>query len=240
MKLSIIIPVYNEERTLKEIIYRVKKARIPAGVSSEIIVVDDASEDSSKLRFQSAKLEFKIKNLKLVEHKKNKGKGAAVRSGIKTSSGDIILIQDADLEYNPADYSRLLKPILEGKTRIVYGTRLKNYPLKLFGNDKTPLPLHLIGNKFLTFVTNLLYGSNLSDMETGYKVFKAEVLKGVKLKSKRFEFEPEITAKVLKRGYNIYEVPIKVNPRGYDEGKKITWRDGFSATWTLIKYRFTD
>lgn len=234
MKLSIIIPVYNEERTLKEIISRVKRARIPDGVISEIIAVDDASGDSS------SEILKKIRDIKVISHKENLGKGAAVRSGIKAASGDVILIQDADLEYNPQDYSRLITPITSGKTKVVYGTRLKNYPLKLFGNDITPLPLHLIGNKFLTLFTNLLYGSNLTDMETGYKVFKAEVLRGLVLKSKKFEFEPEITAKILKAGYNIYEVPIKVKLRGYDEGKKITWRDGFSAIWSLIKYKFAD
>jgi len=234
LKLSIIIPVYNEERTLKEIISRVKRARIPDGVISEIIAVDDASGDSS------SEILKKIRDIKVISHKENLGKGAAVRSGIKAASGDVILIQDADLEYNPQDYSRLITPITSGKTKVVYGTRLKNYPLKLFGNDITPLPLHLIGNKFLTLFTNLLYGSNLTDMETGYKVFKAEVLRGLVLKSKKFEFEPEITAKILKAGYNIYEVPIKVKLRGYDEGKKITWRDGFSAIWSLIKYKFAD
>lgn len=234
MKLSIVIPVYNEERTLKEIISRVTRARLPTGISREIIVVDDASFDGSSNTLKN------VRNIKVITHKKNQGKGAAVKSGIRAGSGDIILIQDADLEYDPSDYLRLLTPLIKEKAMVVYGTRLKNFPLKLFGKYKTPLPSHLVGNKFLTSFTNLLYGSRLSDMETGYKVFKKEVLEDIQLRAKRFEFEPEITAKILKRGYNIHEVPIKVKPRGYDEGKKITWRDGFSAIWTLIKYRFTD
>ncbi|KKR38177.1 glycosyl transferase [Candidatus Woesebacteria bacterium RIFOXYA1_FULL_40_18] len=240
MKLSIIIPVYNEEETINEILKRVAKAKLPKGVEKEIVVVDDASEDKSKLKAQKSKLQLKIQNLRLLVHKTNQGKGAAVRTGIKSVTGDIILIQDADLEYDPDDYSRLIEPILLNYTEVVYGTRLKNYPLKIFGTRKTPFLTHYLGNKFLTFVTNLLYGDGLSDMETCYKVFTKSIAKRLKLKSNRFEFEPEITAKILKMGYKIYEVPIKIKPRGYEEGKKITWKDGFIALWTLIKYRFTD
>jgi len=240
VKLSIIIPVYNEEETINEILKRVAKAKLPKGVEKEIVVVDDASEDKSKLKAQKSKLQLKIQNLRLLVHKTNQGKGAAVRTGIKSVTGDIILIQDADLEYDPDDYSRLIEPILLNYTEVVYGTRLKNYPLKIFGTRKTPFLTHYLGNKFLTFVTNLLYGDGLSDMETCYKVFTKSIAKRLKLKSNRFEFEPEITAKILKMGYKIYEVPIKIKPRGYEEGKKITWKDGFIALWTLIKYRFTD
>jgi len=234
MTLSIIIPVYNEAKTLKNILSKVKRTKLPEGVNKEIIVVNDASTD------ETAKILIREKSIKVLAHEKNKGKGGAIVTGLKNSSGDMIIIQDADLEYDPSDYTRLLKPIITGKAKIVYGTRLAGYRLKLFGNDKTPHPTHLLGNRFLTFITNILYGGDITDMETGYKVFKREVLKGVKIKSNKFEFEPEITAKMLKRGYKIYEVPIKVKPRSYEEGKKITWIDGFSAVWTLFKYRFVD
>jgi glycosyltransferase involved in cell wall biosynthesis len=234
MKLSIIIPVYNEEGTIKEIISRVKKVKISKDITKEIIVIDDKSTDSS------LKILKKIKDIKLLNHKKNQGKGATIRSGLKHSTGEVIIIQDADLEYNPEDYSRLISPIITNKADVVYGSRLKNYPIKIFGKKHTPFLTHYLGNKFLSFVTRLLYGSNITDMETCYKIFKKEVIKNIKLEFDRFEFEPEITAKILKAGYKIHEVSIKVTPRGYDEGKKITWKDGFMAIWTLVKYRFID
>lgn len=234
MKLSIVIPVYNEEKTVEEIISRVKKVKLPPKLQREIIVVDDGSKD------QSYKILKKIKGIKLFIHRKNMGKGAAVRTGMGKAVGSIIIIQDADLEYDPKDYPRLLKPILDGKFKVVYGTRLKNYPLKFFGTQKTPLITHYLGNKLLSFVTNILYGNGLSDMETCYKIFLSECIKEINLNSNRFEFEPEITAKILKKGYRIHEIPIKVKPRGYKEGKKITWKDGFIALWVLIKYRFVD
>lgn len=234
MKLSIIIPVYDEEATISEIISRVKKVKLPKGISKEVVVVDDGSKDAS------AKILKRIKGIKFFAHKVNQGKGAAVRTGLTHVSGDIVLVQDADLEYNPNDYPRLLKPILEKKAEVVYGTRLKNYPIKVLGTNHTPFITHYLGNKLLTLVTNFLYGGGLTDMETCYKVFTRQVAKSLRLKSNRFEFEPEITAKILKRGYKIFEVPIKVKPRGYDEGKKITWKDGFIAIWSLVKYRFVD
>lgn len=240
MKLSIIIPVFNEEKTVSRILAKVNWVKLPKGIEKEIVIVDDGSKDDSKLKIKYAKSKLKIKNLITIYHRTNLGKGAAVRTGTKYSSGDVILIQDADLEYDPEDYKRLLSPILSKKAKVVYGTRLKNYPFKILGRRHTPFLTHFLGNKFLTSITNILYGSNLTDMETCYKVFTTEVAKSLNLKSNRFEVEPEITAKILKKGYSIYEVPIKVTPRGYNEGKKITWRDGFIALWTLFKYRFTD
>lgn len=240
MRLSIIIPVYNEERTIEEILRRVDSVELIEDVKKEIIVVDDASKDSSMDKVQSAMKMHKIKNIELLKHKVNKGKGAAVVTGMKESSGEMIIVQDADLEYNPEDINRLLEPVMKGKSKVVYGSRLKDYPLRIVGQKKTPLITHYIGNKFLTFITNLLYESNLTDMETCYKLFKREVVEDMKINARRFDFEPEITAKILKSGFKIKEVPIKVKPRGYDEGKKISWRDGFIAVWTLFKYKFVD
>ena len=229
------LEISNYKNTIKEILRQVNAVKLE-GIEREIIVVDDSSQDKSKDIVQK----LKTKNIKLVVHKKNEGKGAAVVSGIKKSKGDIILIQDADLEYDPNDYSKLLKPILSGKAEVVYGSRLKNFPLRITGKKKTPLITHYLGNKFLTFITNLLYGNGLTDMETCYKVFKRKVVRGLEIKAKRFDFEPEFTAKIMKKGIKIHEIPIKVKPRGYDEGKKITWKDGFIAVWTLLKYRFVD
>jgi dolichol-phosphate mannosyltransferase len=234
MKLSIIVPVYNEEKTVAEILRKVKKQKLPKGLTKEIIVVNDGSIDKTIKKLDE------ISGIRVFNHRKNKGKGAALKTGMSESKGDIILIQDADLEYNPSDYPRLLKPILNNKTKVVYGTRLKHYPLRIAGKKKTPLITHYIGNKLLTFMTNLLYGNGVTDMETCYKVFSKDVLKDIKINTNRFDFEPEFTAKILKQGYKIYEISIKVNPRGYQEGKKISWKDGFVALWTLIKYRFSD
>jgi dolichol-phosphate mannosyltransferase len=234
MKLSVIIPVYNEEATIKKIIGLVKKVKFPRNVDTEIIVVNDASTDGT------SKILSRFVGLRVFNHKINSGKGTAVRTGIENSKGDCLVIQDADLEYDPKYIPLLLKPIIEGRAKVVYGTRLKHFPLRIGGRRKTPLISHFLGNKFLSLVTGLLYSTGVSDMETGYKMFTRDVVNNIKLHSKRFELEPEITAKILKQGIKIYEVPIKVAPRGYDEGKKITWRDGFIAIWTLIKYRFTD
>ena len=234
MKLSIIIPVYNEEATVARIIAKVKGVKLPRELEREIIVVDDGSSD------ESSKILEKINGIKLFQHIKNKGKGAAIRTGLGIATGEIVLIQDADLEYDPNDYSRLISPILEGKTKVVYGTRLKTLPLVFRGKRRTPFVSHYLGNRFLSFVTNLLYGASLTDMETCYKVFKREVVGKMRLNSDRFEIEPEITAKILRAGHRILEVPIKTKPRGYDEGKKITWKDGFGAIWTLLKYKFVE
>lgn len=243
MKLSIIVPLYNEQNTITKILSKVSAVKLPSNFRKEIIVVDDGSEDNSKFKINnlpSAEQRSKLKGIKKIYHEKNLGKGAAIRSGLKIATGDLIIIQDADLEYNPNYYLKLLEPIVKNKASVVYGTRLINYPLKLWGREKTILPTHLLANKFLTFLTNLLYESDLTDMETGYKLFKAEILKKISLKSDRFDFEPEVTAKILKLSIPIFEVEIKTRPRTYKEGKKINWKDGLLAVWTLIKYRFVD
>jgi dolichol-phosphate mannosyltransferase len=241
MKLSIIIPVYNEENTLNELLGRVVKAKVPKDTLKEIVIVDDASKDSSYDKCLVFKRKYAAKyNIKLIRHNTNQGKGTSVVDGINLSSGSIVIIQDADLEYDPNDYQKLVAPLLKNRADVVYGTRLKHYPLRLFGKKKTPLISHFFGNKLLTIITEILYQRKVSDMETCYKMFKKDIMRKINIKAKRFDFEPEFTAKILKNGYKIYEVPIKVQPRGYDEGKKISWRDGFIALWTLIKYRFID
>ncbi len=227
MRLSVVIPVYNEVDNISEILKRVRATAL----ASEIIVVDDCSQDGTRAVLQG--LDGKD-GLHLVLHDENRGKGAAVRTGVEHAQGDVILIQDADLEYNPRDYPMLLQPIEEGIADVVYGSRF------LGGPRRAVMFWHMVANKMLTFMTNILYNAILSDMETGYKVFKRQVVEGMKLRASRFDFEPEFTAKVLKRRYRIYEVPISFNPRDYSEGKKIKLHDAFQAVWTLLKYRFYD
>ena len=231
LKLSIIIPVYNEKKTIKAIIERVKKVKLK-NIKKEIIVIDDFSTDGTKESLSK----IKDKDLKIFYHEKNSGKGSAIRTGLKNSTGEIILIQDADLEYNPNEYKKLLEPIIKKKAKVVYGSRLE----VIRKNLKKMYKLHYFGNLFLTIVTNILYGSRISDMETGYKVFARDVIKSINLRAKRFDFEPEITAKILKKGYKIYEVPIGFAGRKFEEGKKITWIDGLKALFYLVKYRFID
>jgi len=227
MKLSVVIPVYNEIENIKEILKRVKATRL----TWEIIVIDDGSRDGT--RDVLKKLDGKT-GIRVILHEQNQGKGAAVRTGLQAARGDIILIQDADLEYSPHDYPILLEPIKNGTADVVYGSRF------LGGPRRVAMFWHMIANKMLTFMTNILYDTILSDMETGYKVFRRDVIEGMTLHSSRFDFEPEFTAKILKRHYRIYEVPISFNPRDYSQGKKIKLRDAFEAVWTLLKYRFTD
>lgn len=231
LKISVIIPAYNEEKTIKRIIDEVKKVYLK-DMSKEIIIVDDCSDDNTRAILKN----INDVSLKILFHKKNMGKGAAIRTGLKKSTGDIILIQDADLEYNPAEYIKLLKPIIGNKANVVYGSRLE----AIKRNIKKMYKLHYIGNIFLTLLTNLLYGARITDMETGYKVFRREVIKDINLRANRFDFEPEITAKILKKGYKIYEIPINFVGRKFNEGKKITWVDGIKASFYLIKYKFVD
>ena len=227
MKLSVIIPVYNEVESIREIVRRVQKVRL----ANEIVIVDDGSTDGT--RDLLAELDGR-RSVRVIFHEQNQGKGSAVRTGISNARGDVLLIQDADLEYDPQDYPSLLKPITEGVADVVYGSRF------LSGPRRVTMFWHMIANQLLTLTTNLLFDTILSDMETGYKVFRREVLNGITLRAKRFDFEPEFTAKMLKRHLRIFEVPITFNPRDYSEGKKIKLKDAFEAVWTLIKYRFVD
>jgi glycosyltransferase involved in cell wall biosynthesis len=227
MKLTIIIPVYNEVNTIHEILRRV----LGTGMASEILVVDDGSTDGTR----AALAEYDADSLvRVILHPHNQGKGAAVRTGIQNASGDLLLIQDADLEYDPRDYPALLRPIEEGIADVVFGSRF-------LGAARRPILFwNMVANKILTLTTNILYNNILTDMETGYKLFKREVVQDMPLHARGFEFEPEFTAKVLKRKTRIFEVPITFNPREYCEGKKIRMGDAFVAMWTLVKYRFVD
>ena len=234
MKLSIIMPVYNEKDTTKEIIKRVMAVKI----NKELIIVDDFSTDGTRDILKK----LTNKNIKVVFHEKNYGKGHAIRTGIKHVTGNITIIQDADLEYNPQEYLMLIKPIIEGKAGVVYGTRFpKKKAHPSISNPYYPLtnPYYL-ANKILTLTSNILYNARITDEPTCYKVFKTDILKSINLKCERFEFCPEVTAKVRKKGYKIFEVPISYRPRTVKEGKKINWKDGIQAIWTLIKYRFID
>jgi glycosyltransferase involved in cell wall biosynthesis len=227
MKLSVIIPVYNEVNNIQEIIKRVQATKFAA----EIVVVDDGSLDGTREILQQLDGKRKVR---VLFQGKNQGKGAAVVTGMKAAKGDVLLIQDADLEYNPRDYFMLLQPIEEEIADVVYGSRF------LGGPHRVTMFWHLVANQLLTTMTNILYNTILTDMETGYKVFRREVVEGMNIKAKRFNFEPEFTAKILKRNYRIFEVPISFNPRDYTQGKKIKLKDAFEAVWALLKYRIMD
>ena len=226
MKLSVIIPVFNEKKTIEEIIRRVQAAEV--GLEKEIIVVDDASEDGTRQILEN----LNHPNVKICFHSKNQGKGAALRTGFSKAKGDIILIQDADLEYDPKDYPVLLESLLDGRADVVYGSRFLGGPHRVF------FFWHYVGNKLLTTLSNMFSNLNLSDMETCYKVFKKELLNRITLKSKRFGIEPEITIKFAKLKCKIYEVPISYSGRDYSEGKKIGWKDGVAAIFHVIRFKF--
>ena len=226
-KLSVIVPVFNERNTVAEIVRRMRLVDLP--MDREIVLVDDGSDDGTRPVLS----QLQDSTVKVVLRARNEGKGAAIRTGLEHVTGDLVLIQDADLEYDPDDWPKLLAPVLKGKAVVVYGSRFT-------GERRNMLFLHWVGNRILSLVTNLLYNTTLSDMETCYKLFDRRVLEDITLRSDRFDFEPEVTAKVLRKGVRIYEVPISYAGREFHEGKKITWRDGFSALFALIKYRFVE
>ena len=227
LKLSILIPAYNEVDTIAEILRRVRA--VDTGLEREIVVVEDGSTDGTREVLQQ---EASAEDTKVIYHQTNQGKGAAIRTALQQATGDILLIQDADLEYDPREYPDLLKPILEDRSQVVYGSRFRGGP------HKAMFFWHMVGNKFLTLLTNILYNTILSDMETCYKVFTRQVADKLRLRSPRWGFDPEITAQILKMGHRIYEVPISYTGREFHEGKKVSWRDGFVVLWTLLKYRF--
>ncbi|HNW25687.1 MAG TPA: glycosyltransferase family 2 protein [Candidatus Gastranaerophilaceae bacterium] len=226
--ITILVPIFNEVNTLRIVLQKLEEVDF-FGLKKEIILVDDCSTDGTRDILKQ------LQDYKIFYHEKNMGKGAALRTGFENATGDIIIIQDADLEYDPIDYQPLIKLILEEKADVAYGSRLSGArPARSF------MFTHLLGNKFLTLLTNILYNTTLTDMETCYKAFRTDFIKGIEIKSDRFDFEPEITAKVLKKGARLYELPISYYGREYSEGKKITWKDGFHAIWALIKFRFVD
>lgn len=228
--LSVLIPVYNEVRTFIELLERVRDVEI----KKEIVIVDDCSSDGTRdlLREQ---VEGRYPDVKVFYHEVNQGKGAALRTAIGKATGDYMIVQDADLEYDPREYYTLMEPLLDGRADVVFGSRFLGG-----GAHRVHLYWHRLGNGFLTMLSNMLTNLNLTDMEVCYKVFKSEVLRSIDLKCNRFDFEPEVTAKVAKKRYRVYEVPISYSGRDYSEGKKIGWKDGVQAIWTIIKYRFSD
>jgi glycosyltransferase involved in cell wall biosynthesis len=240
------MPVYNERATIEEIVRLVRSVDLTVRINGsnpalgnevkldrEIVIVDDGSTDGTR-DILTMWRDQRPRDMQIIFHNHNGGKGAALRTGFEQATGDVFVIQDADLEYDPDDYVKLLSPLLEGRAPVIYGSRF-------LGGPRSAMSLtHSMGNRMLTLTTNILFGTSLSDMETCYKCFRRDVIANMPLRSRRFEIEPELTAKILKRGFDIYEVPISYNGRAFHEGKKITWRDGFTAMRTLVKYRFVD
>ncbi|MHB8262901.1 MAG: glycosyltransferase family 2 protein [Acidimicrobiales bacterium] len=225
-RLSVLVPVYNERTTVGEVLRRVRQAQIP--MEMEVIVVDDGSTDGTDAVLKA----ISDSTIRVIRHATNMGKGAALKTAVASASGDLLLVQDADLEYDPGDWPALLAPVLSGKAEVVYGSRFT-------GPRRNMFPSHWIGNRFLTLVTNMLYRSTLSDMETCYKLFTRDAFDGIEIQSRGFDVEPELTAKILRKGIRIYEVPVSYAGREVSEGKKIRWQDGFKALVALVKYRVT-
>jgi glycosyltransferase involved in cell wall biosynthesis len=228
-KLSVVIPVYNEEDTIREIVRRV--AAVDVGLKKELVLVDDCSTDNSGAILKA--LQSEHPDWKILFHDRNRGKGAALRTGFAAAAGDVVLVQDADLEYDPREYPALLGPIVDGHADVVFGSRFLGG-----GPHRVVFFWHYVGNRLLTTLSNMMTGINLTDMEVCYKAFRREVIKAIEIREDRFGFEPEITAKVARGGWRVYEVPVSYYGRSYAEGKKITWRDGAWALWCIVKYRF--
>lgn len=229
LRVSVVIPLYNEQDTILEILKRIQRQ----DDIHEIVIVDDGSTDGTR-ELLAREVEGQIDGVLVEYQPRNSGKGAALRRGLARVSGNVVIIQDADLEYDPRDYARLLEPIRDGRADVVYGSRFKG------DSGRVLFFWHSVGNKFLTLLSNMLTDLNFTDMETGYKVFRTEVISGMRLKSNRFGFEPEFTAKIARGGWRIYEVPISYSGRDYSEGKKITWRDGLAALFQVVWYRWFD
>ena len=232
MKLSVIVPVFNEKNTILEVLKRISAVNI----DKEILIIDDGSTDGTRdvlktVDSHQSAADRRNDEIKIIYHKRNMGKGRAIRTGLNNATGDVVIIQDADLEYDPQDYPKLIEPILSGRAKVVYGSRL-------FGKGKKSYWSFYLGGRLLSFLANLLYNAGITDEPTCYKAFRADVIKSIDLKCRRFEFCPEVTAKVRKKGYKIFEVPINYEPRSIKDGKKISWRDGLEAIWTLVRYRF--
>lgn len=233
-KLSVVIPLYNESSTIQQIVERVKQSLKKQNLNAEILVVNDGSTDNS------AEISRTIPEITFIDSKKNCGKGAAVKKGFERATGEIFLIQDADLEYDPADYTSLIEPILKGECMVTMGSRFLLERPVFFGKKKSPYFAHYLGNLLIVWLTNFLYGGHYTDYEGCYKVLKAETIRSIQIHSNGFEYENELICKVLKRGYKIVEVPIHYCPRTYEDGKKITWKNGLKILWTIFKYRFID